>query len=191
MSRFENRLWSEIVEQHGALLSQPALTLPARAATSRARAGRRLSLAGVAASFAAVIVSVVLLTTSGSGPAPAYAITQNSDGTVTITVREVVAVPEVDEKLEALGLPIRAVEVKPECTATSTGRPLPNPNHQPLFGHFFSKEGTGLRIDPRVIPRGDTLVIAATEPSPGVFFGKAGLWEGPVPSCLADNPTGG
>ena len=76
MSKFKDRLWRELVRDHGKDLAQ--ITRPevkrSRRARPRVLAGTSLGLAGVRA---AVVLAVGAASTS-----PAFAVTPNHDGTV-------------------------------------------------------------------------------------------------------------
>jgi hypothetical protein len=191
MSRFEDRLWSELVEQHGALLAgQPALG-PRPVAT---RLPLRRPLATIAIAAAAVVAAVVIgLSTGGSGPAPAYAVTKNPDGTVNVTIDELAAAPSASNALTAMGLPIRAAAVEEAChTDQRRYRMIPEPqaNPQPIFTPFLSAGVNGVRIDPARIPPGDTLLLGVREAAPRTILLEVSLYRGAAPSCLPLPPTG-
>ena len=80
MSKFKDRLWRELVRDHGKDLAQ--ITRPevkrSRRARPRVLAGTSLGLAGVGA---AVVLAVGAASTS-----PAFAVTPNHDGTVQVTI---------------------------------------------------------------------------------------------------------
>ena len=187
MSRFEDRLWSELVEQHGALLAQA----PPRA-VSPPRPRRRAPLAAIAIAITVALLAIVLgLSTRGG--APAYAVTQNPDGTVTVTIRELVGVQGADNRLAALGVPVRVVPVRAGCRARPSEytpvRPAPN------SARFFTLRGppghAAITIDPRAIPAGDTVLVAARQIAKGVVGLGVGLYRGATPPCLPPAPGAG
>lgn len=188
MSRFEDRLWSELVEQHGALLAEPAARVPS--APPAARRFRRAPAAAVALAMLAALVALVIALGHGGGTS-AYAVVTNPDGTVTVTIDELVGVEPANERLEALGLPVRIPSVKAGCP---TSRAELKPANVPAGRSRQIAEPTGgpghysLRIDPAAIPRGDTLVLTAHEVRPGVIFLRSLVIEGAAPSCLAPEP---
>lgn len=167
-----------------------------RTGTSRPRVrplllGRRrlLSLAGVLA-LAAATVTVVALMSAGGGTPAAYAITQNPDGSVTLSLNEVLGVEPVDERLAQLGVPV--VVAKMEAGCDEHGEPVRFPSGQ-VFPEVIEtvKTGSGLAgitwvIRPSLIPSGDTLRIAVQRdpkspiPALGAQFG---LFRGQAPSC--------
>lgn len=193
MSRFEDRLWGELVEHHGALLAQPpALTLtpPARLRPSSLTRRRPLAVAGAA--LAAVAAAVVIALSSGGGPAPAYAVTQNPDGTVTVTVRELTATPALESVLVSMGLPVRAAPVEAACR-TRPGQyrqaPLPLAGQEPLYTPSHTGGVTSVTIDPRRIPDGDTLLLGVREAGPNAIVLEIALYRGATPPCLQLTPT--
>jgi hypothetical protein len=181
MSEFKDRLWRELVREHGADLAQidrPAAG-PGRRAPPRVLAGAGLGLAGVAAAL------VIALTPAGSSPA--YAVTRNHDGTVTITVRTWSALSRVNGKLSALGIPVQAVPVAASCAkaAYSTGVP-----QAMRLARAVAANGTQLKLDPRKIPAGRLEVLAAYRDGGVVHLVPAHSVPGSAaPRCLWAAPA--
>lgn len=197
MSRFQERLWQELVRDHAAALAyppgardlMPRLTIvepraTARLRTPRLRAGRLLlrprRLAGGLAAIAAIAATVSLLTTTGTTPSAAYAVTQNADGTVTVTIAEMLGIPGANAQLEKLGVMVRVIPVQAGCSAK--GQIVPYP--PALFGRLAQPIGQGFVIKPSLIPGGETLVLAARRIGIAVGMTSA-LYRGTVPSCVA------
>jgi hypothetical protein len=187
MSRFEDRLWAELVERHTALAAQPG-AVPARRRTSRAPLRRLLPIA-VTALIAAVAIVLAGGLGSGGGT-PAYAVTQNPDGTVTVTIRELVGVEGADNQLETLGVPVRVAAPEAGCVTSSyTPVRLTAAMHATLF-HYTSTGPRGVQIDPAAIPVGDTLLLSAREAGQGVVALAVTLYRGQAPPCLPPGPAG-
>jgi hypothetical protein len=172
MSRFKDRLWSDLVRAHGADLNQIS--------RSTARSGSRPRiLAGTGAGLAAAgaAVAVVLVT---AGTMPAFAVTQNHDGSVTVSISRVQGIRGANAKLEALGYRVRVVQVAVGCEgrgarwARIQGRAAPPP------GNFRS----GARFDPRQIPAGRVLVIPAWSSGRTVSIHRGPVIAGQAPACL-------
>ncbi|HJP80113.1 MAG TPA: hypothetical protein VJ914_37930 [Pseudonocardiaceae bacterium] len=68
----------------------------------RGRSAKPIWLSGSVASVAAVVATILLLLTTG---APAYAVTQNPDGTVTVTLNQAAALAQAAAALHSLGAP--------------------------------------------------------------------------------------
>ncbi len=85
MSRFKDRLWSDLVRAHGADLSQ--LPLPPARSRRRPRmvVGTGLGLAA-AGTAAALLVGT-------AGTSPAFAVTKNNDGSITVSIRRFAGIP--------------------------------------------------------------------------------------------------
>jgi hypothetical protein len=184
MSRFEDRLWSELVEQHGALLADAPLTLAPSQGRAEARRRRRLApLAALGLALAAAVTAIAIGLSSGGGT-PAYAVLSNPDGTVTVTIRQLVGVKGADEKLASLGVPVRVVRSEAGCLLRSGEYKTPRISPE-LFQRISKLAGpASIVITPSAIPSGDTIVIGARELAPGAVGLQTGIYEGTTPPCL-------
>jgi hypothetical protein len=183
--RFEDRLWGELVEQHGAVLAeQPVL---AHVAPRRVRRG---PLGAVALALALGLAALVIALGRG-GATSAYAVVSNPDGTITVTIRELAGVEPANERLEELGVPARIPPAREDCP---TSRADLQPAHltpeqsRETFEPVGGNGGYSVRIDPKAIPAGDTLLLRAYELPSGLIAMRALVIEGPAPSCLAPDP---
>ena len=171
-SKFEDHLWREFVHEHGddlAQLSRPATRHTLR--RPRLVAGAGLCLAGGATALA-----LILSATS----APAFAVTRNSNGTVTVTINQIAGVSGANTELAALGVNARAVPIVQGCTATLQ-QLLPKRTSSVIYPHG----SRSVTIEPSRIPAGDTLVLAVVQ-STGVLQILVGMvHRGAVPRCLA------
>lgn len=188
MPRFEDRLLDELMDRHGALLAQaPPLAIGLQRPQRQPHV-RRGPLVALSTALAGILVAVIVLLSSGGGPAPAYAIARNPDGTVTLTIREIAATQAADKQLIAMHLPIRAILVEAGCRiapgAYRVAAPLGGP---PPYTPFVSGEGAGLHINPSEIPPGETLVVGVYQNAQGVVL-TGGLYR-VTPPCLP-GPTG-
>lgn len=202
MSRFEDRLLAELLEQHGAVLAEP----PARPLPTSGPARPRLRLpvlrlpvprllpAGAAAlALAAALVAVVIGFGSGGGGGgtPAYAVVQNGDGTVTVTVREIQGINGANQQLRTLGVHATAVRSERSC-ATRRGQ-YKTAGVSADLSHRIASGSTAagvpsVVIDPSAIPPHDTVVIGVraidTHGGPAATGLEIGIYEGSVPPCL-------
>ena len=102
MSKFTDHLWSDLVREHGPTLEHADRPEPGRASGTgllrrpRVLAGSTLGLAGVGA-------ALLLVLGAASSP-PAYAVTTNGDGSVTVQINENSALPQANAKLTAMGI---------------------------------------------------------------------------------------
>jgi hypothetical protein len=172
MSIFEDNLWDELVREHHAEHAHPGRAISGRPARRRLLAGTSLGLAGAATAAA-------LALTAGTAP-PAFAVTSNANGTVTVTINQIAGIAGVNSELAALGVSARAVPIVEGCTATvqplpkgtAPGAVLPAPNMQ------------SFTITPSAIPAGDTVVLAARQ-SGGAVQTTNALVQGAAPVCVA------
>jgi hypothetical protein len=196
MSRFQQRLWEELVREHAALLvcpqgmRDPLATLPIVERSPRgsgtlrslrplgafARPGR---LAAVLTTLAAAIALSAILTTTGTAPSAAYAVTRNPDGTITVSIAELTGVAGANVQLSKLGVRVKVVPVQSDCTATGQTVPIPGE----LAARIAHPEGQGLAISPNLVPPGETLVLTARQTGAVVGLGYS-LYRGAVPACI-------
>lgn len=154
-------------------------------------AGRPRIVAGGAAAAVAVATAAVLAVSAATSAAPAFAVTDNRDGSVTITLNEITGVSDLNAKLASMGIAVRAVPVVSGCTATAqvVGS---DGSVKPAAVLTVTRLGTNPRtgtaatlnqitVDPPRTP-GQTEILAAS--SSGLnLLGQ--VVQGPLPSCVA------
>ena len=186
MSTFEDNLWRDLVRDHHAEHAHPG----------RVTAGtlvRRRRLAGSSLGLAAAGTAAALALTAGTA-APAFAVTSNPNGTVTVTINEIAGISGANAELAALGVRARAVPIVQGCAApllspqgTPEGSPPPAIDSVPQSGLPHS-----ITFEPSV-PAGDTLVLAAKQSAAGPATGVQlfdGIVQGAAPACLAQATAG-
>ncbi|MGI8715925.1 MAG: hypothetical protein ACR2NR_22640 [Solirubrobacteraceae bacterium] len=97
MSKFTDHLWRDLVREHGPTLAhadRPEPGQPRR--RPRVLAVSTLGLAGVGAAL--------VLALSGSATPPAYAVTTNGDGSVTVQIDRTSSIVAANNKLAAMGI---------------------------------------------------------------------------------------
>jgi hypothetical protein len=153
-------------------------------------AGRRRILAGGASAAVAATAAVLAFGAATTAP-PAFAITDNQDGSVTITLNELTGVSALNAKLASMGIAVRAVPVVSGCTSTAqvvgpdgsiepastlAATQLPN---NPRTGSQMALKA--ITIDPPHTS-GQTEILAAS--ADGIaLLGQ--VVQGQVPSCVA------
>lgn len=185
MARFEDRLWAELAEQHGAVLAEQPVLVHAPP-----RRLRRRPLAALALALAVALAALVIALGRGGGTS-AYAVVTNPDGTVTVTIRELAGVEPANQRLEELGVPVRIPPALSDCPTSRAdlrSAHLTPAQSRRVFEPVGGHGAYSLRIDPQAIPPGDALVLRAYELTPGVTAMRALVIEGPAPSCLAPDP---
>ncbi len=198
MTTIEDRLWADLIQEPGADWAL-ATAQPLR----RPRSPRRAPLAaGAFVLFAAIVAAAITLTASTS-TTPAYAVTLNPDGSVSVTLTEVLGVRGANEALARLGVRARIAHIEAGCTQTGVkARLAPGGAAHEQQEQIVEpqKDGEGLAginmiIHPDAIPPGDTALITAQLDDSGrpvaTSHGKpvsaaswtVGLYRGAAPTC--------
>lgn len=179
--QFEQRLWADLVRDHGTKLA----TMPQRATTKRN--AQPWLLVGAALGIAGTVTALALALTATT-PA-AYAVTSNPNGTVTVTIRELVGITGANAELARLGVRARVIPLTPGCLGSAASVPNSNrtkkvlrepPSHAsgPVIPDGFS----AVTLRPNEVPTGDTLVIAAREVDSHVQV-TIRMVQDPAPTC--------
>lgn len=198
MSKFADQLLADLMREHGEALSH--ITLPSR--RRHKVAARRALLAGGGTVAVAGVIAGSLAAGSGTPAAgvggapvarparsghPAYAVTRNPGGTITLTVYRKSGIAAANARLSQLfGQQIVVVPVEPGCP------PLPLPNV--LAGVVPAAEGTvsnriSVTVNPQAIPAEDILVIGVRTTTDRQV--AVGLSSPPAPSCFSLPPAAG
>lgn len=193
MSEFQERLWSELVRDHGPALAYPrgwhdsrrplAIVEDRRTVLPKLSSWRAVRMATVGAVVLAVVVAAVLLTTGTStSPQAAYGVTETPDGAVHVTISELTEIVGANAQLAKLGVRARIVPMQAGCSASGTIVSIP----ETIQARVAHGERQGVVIQPRLIPSADTLVIAARHlGTAGVVGMTFALYRGPIPPCVA------
>jgi len=199
MTKIEERLWADLIQEPGANRA-----LAAAQPLRRRRSPRRAAplAAGALVLFAAIVAAAITLT-AGTSTTPAYAVTVNPDGSVSVTLTEVLGVGGANEALERLGVRARIAHIQAGCTQTGEkARPVPGGAAHEQQEQIVEpqKDGEGLAginmiIHPEAIPPGDTALITAQLDEGGrpvaTSHGRpvsaaswtVGLYRGAAPTC--------
>jgi hypothetical protein len=173
MSTFEDRLWSDLVREHGdQMRSHRGLTRP----PSRRRPAL---ITGSALATAALATAGVLALTAGTSAPPAYAVTTNADGTVTVTLNDISAITGLNAELARDGLRAKAVPVTASCPTRAFQNAMPAGTNPSTYT---------ITIVPPDIPAGYTAILAVSENASGQVTLVQGAWPNPGPSCINTEP---
>ena len=145
MSEFEDDLWLEVVREHGHELAGAR-----RPVRKHRRATRSQLLAGATVGLVGAATAAALLFGASTSP-PAFAVTRNPDGTVTVNLTRPSGIAGANEKLAAMG-------VRAQIAATAKIPPK-----------LVCPGGTvpTITFDPASIPKGDEVVITPDQPRAG------------------------
>lgn len=145
MSEFEDNLWLEVVREHGHELARAG-----RRGRKHRRATRPQLLAGTTVGVAAIATASALLLGASTSP-PAFAVTRNPDGTVTVSLKRPSGIAGANRELAAMGVRAQiAAEAKTPPTLVCPGGTAPT-----------------ITIDPARIAKRYVLVITPGHPSAG------------------------
>jgi hypothetical protein len=150
MSEFEDNLWLEVVREHADELARIGRPAPRRAS-------RPQLLAGTTVGVAAMATAAVLVLGASTSP-PAFAVSRNPDGTVTVNLMHSSGIAGANAKLAAMG--VRAQIEQPAKTPPKLVCP----------------GGTTptITFDPASIPSGEEVVITSGQPGAGTAAGLKG-----------------
>ncbi len=112
-SRYEDALWDEIVDEHYDELADLRLPPPAPRRRPKALVGATV-LSAAGAGVAVIVIS------ASSTTAPAYAVTRNPNGSVSVTLRRLSAIADVNARLKALGVRAVVTRTGSECSSVPT-----------------------------------------------------------------------
>lgn len=106
MSRFEDNLWRSVVDRHGEDLAGGDVPVTARAPRARPRV-----LAGASLGLAAAATAVALLVSATASTPPAFAVTRDHDGKVSVRVNRRSGIAAANRQLAAMGIHRRVTDV--------------------------------------------------------------------------------
>jgi hypothetical protein len=198
VSDFEDGLWSKLLDDHGAEL----MRMHPRPRGRRQRSWRApLAAASVALTGAAVVVA---LTVTASTSPPAYALVVNPDGSVTLTINELIGVSGANAELTKLGVRARVARLEPGCVTRGHFVRVRVWNPPRILEPELLEHGKGrfgrlrMVIHPNAIPQGDTLLLsihAIEQVRPASWLHNRhghsiealamseGMYQGPAPAC--------
>jgi hypothetical protein len=172
MSTFEDRLWSELVREHGHQIPSPTISArPTRRRPALITAG---ALATAAVAAAAILAATVTTST------PAYAVTSNSDGTVTVTLKDISALNGLNAELARDGLRAKAIPLAADCPTRGFPNRMPAGTNPSTYT---------ITIVPADIPAGYTAIVAVAKNASGQITLVQGAWPNPGPSCINTRPV--
>jgi hypothetical protein len=185
MTKFSDQLFDDLMREHGRALAHIARPAAAR----RHVTPRRALLAAGGGGLAAAAIAGTLV---AGGSTPAYAVTKNPDGTVTLAVYQKSGIAGANARLRDMGdKRVVVVPVQAGCPRLDS---LPAPAGAPAGQVAVrtsaangpgSGTGTGsITVDARGIPAGDILVVGS-ETSGDARLTGARLTSGAAPSCVS------
>jgi len=184
MSAFEDRLWNYLAVEHQA--DEIASRQPTAGARPRLRWTGRSPLvitAGALGFVAAAAVAVVLVISATTGTQPAYALTQNPDGSITVTINDLqTAIPQLNARFAAMGVDETVVPITQSC---------PTQMSVPAFPQSAANDQLTFTVNQghKYLAPGFDGVLAAGYTSTGQLLVFIGAMKPPLPSCFPPNPA--
>jgi len=179
MTRFSDQLFDDLMREHGPALAH---TRPPAHPQRRVTARRALLAGGGTLAVAAAIAATLV----ARSPAPAYAVTKNPDGTITLAVYRTSGIAGANARLRQLGdQQVVVVPIEPGCprppAPAVSGR-----GHRITTGITVSGNGSVI-VNAQGIPAGDILVVGvqtSTAHGRHTGLGVGALTSPPAPSCI-------
>ncbi len=182
MTTFEDQLWNDLVAEHGDQMTTASLAAPDPGAGGARPARRGLRrpaiLTGGMLGTAGAATAAVLAFGAASTP-PAFAVTDNADGSVTVTLNEISGITALNAELAADGIPAKAIPLTADCATRGFPNAMPSGTDPNTYT---------ITIVPQDIPSGDTGIVAVSQNSSGQIQLAIGAWPSPGPSCLNSTP---
>jgi hypothetical protein len=163
MTRFADQLFDDLMREHGSALAHARVP----AVPKRHPAARPVLLTAGAGGLAVAATVGSLLATGGG--TPAYAVTKNSDGTVTLAVYQQSGIAAANAQLHQLGdEQVVVVPVGSDCPSINSLRAPAVPARQISVRASSSGDGA-VTVDAHGIPAGDILVLGWAATGRGEF----------------------
>jgi hypothetical protein len=176
MTKFADQLLNDLMREHGETLA--AVQRPA--APTRRSVRRPVWAAGLAAgAVGAGTAGVVLL-----GGSPAYAVTQNGDGTVKIAVNRASGIPEANAVLKGKGLNVVLVPVGSGCPDLNSLAVPATPGTKFTTNATGDNNGSSITVDAQGVPPGQTALVGVESVNGRTSMAMA-LIEGTPPECVS------
>ncbi|NUT48177.1 MAG: hypothetical protein HOV94_12835, partial [Saccharothrix sp.] len=160
-------------------------TVPQRPATTRRHGVRRaVGIGGTALGVAGVIALTSAVLTGGT---PAYAVSKDADGVVTVSITDLTGVTGANEELRRLGVRAVAVPMRDGCVDLADLPVDPDSQGTGITSTVSTVDGVdsgSVTFEADSIPEGDTLLLAASQ-SPTSLSLAAAMIKGDAPECVS------
>jgi hypothetical protein len=145
------------------------------------RSRRRTFKLATASSVAlgSIAAAVVLVVSATSGASPAYALTHNSDGSITISLSNLTTgISGLNARLQQMGINYTVIPVTPNCSFTT-----------PVLGVAPGSLSETITIGTKnTLPAGADGFLAAEQLPNGYIALGAGSMRAPLPTCFSPTP---
>ncbi|GAA0906970.1 hypothetical protein [Virgisporangium aurantiacum] len=180
MGMFEERLLGELVQRHGVAMSE---------FVRRAPRPTRVRPLLVTAGALTVAGSIAIAVTVFDGNTPAYAVSKNADGTVTLSISDIRAVDAANAELRRIGAPVVAVPMTADCKDTFEIDERFAGESSGTVSSVGGGEGS-VTVQTKGVRPGSMILVAAKKDGDVLTLSEGIAVQGKVPSCLPDLPEG-
>jgi hypothetical protein len=178
MTNFADSLFEDLMAEHGAALASGA------AAPAAARPRYRRPAWATAGTVAAAGAAVVGFTVFG-GTAAAYAVTDNHNGTVTVSVSKAGGISGANAKLHQMGASVVVLKATPGCPSIDSFASHDQNGGKTSLGLKFGPGGDdSVTVQAQGLPKNETMLVAFSFDG-GTAHAASVLTDGPVPSCVS------
>jgi len=180
MTNFADSLFEDLMEAHGAELAASAAA-PSAGATRRRYTRPAWATVGTVAAAGAAAVGFTVFGSTAS----AYAVTDNHDGTVTVSVTKAGGIAGANAKLHQMGASVVVMKATPGCPSIQSFATPGQTGGKTRIGLQNGPSGpTTVTVQAKDLPKNDTMLIAF-EFGDGKGQLASVLTAGPVPSCVS------
>jgi hypothetical protein len=189
MTNFADHLFEDLMATHGAELTAAATTTTAPVPARRRYARPAWATAGTVAAAGAAAVGFTVFGSTAS----AYAVTDNHDDTVTVSVTKADGIAGANAKLHQIGADVVVLKATPGCPSITTfAAPVQDAGKTTLGMRSGPGGATSVTVQAKDLPKNDTMLVAFS------FDGAKGqvasvLTDKPIPACVSlptDPPQG-
>lgn len=176
MGKFEERLLDDLVQRHGFEVSEAARPAP------RPSSARPLWIGAGALTIAG---SIAVAVTVFGGNTPAFAVSKDADGVVTLSIKDIRAVDAANAELRRIGAPVLAVPMTADCTDRFE---MDEGFVGEMSGTVASGSGDegSVTVRTKGLPPGSTVLVAAKKDGDKLTLSDGFSVRGKAPSCLPD-----
>jgi hypothetical protein len=182
VNKFEDQLFTDLMREHGEELAT------VQAPVARRTVRRPVWVAAGAAGVAAVVTTGWGLVDNGT---PAYAVDAHADGTVTVSLTELLGLDGANAELRKLGVAAAVVPMRADCTERQP--PAVRVDGKVSVGAEQARAGRpgSFTLDATSIPPGDTAVLGAQQRPNGDVVLSFTVVRGAAPTCVPELPVPG
>jgi hypothetical protein len=183
MSTFEDRLWTYLADRHGASEVTSTRTRAEASLRSRVVQARRRPVVMTTSALAVIAAAVALLVSVTTSTPPAYALTDNPDGSITVTINDLqTAIPQVNARFAAMGVDETVIPITQSCQTQIAVPAFPQSAASDKLT-FTPSEGH------KYLAPGFDGVLAAGYTSGGQLLVFIGAMKPPLPACFPPDPA--